>query len=104
MSNRHGELYEQVARILVRTVGIPRDEIEIDQSLGDDLGIDSLSMVEILAVAEDEFDIRIPNEEAQELTTVRAIVDYLEQTLPAGAATIPTGNAREEHADPVATP
>jgi acyl carrier protein len=88
MPNSREEIYEQVATILVRTVGIPRDEIELDRTLGEDLGVDSLSMVEVLTVAEDEFQIRIPDEKAKELTTVRSVVDYLETTLTTETAPV----------------
>ncbi|MEU8231243.1 acyl carrier protein [Actinoplanes sp. NPDC048967] len=71
------ELYDQVVGILAKTVGLTTDEITEDKLLKDDLGIDSLSMLEILAVTEDEFKMRIPDEDAAGLTDVRSVVAYL---------------------------
>jgi acyl carrier protein len=79
MSSNREEIFQQVTEILVKTCGIPHEEIEIDKSLREDLAIDSLSMVEILAAAEDEFGIRIPDEDAMGLTDIGAIVSYLQR-------------------------
>ncbi|MEU8606945.1 acyl carrier protein [Actinoplanes sp. NPDC048791] len=87
------ELYDQVVGILAKTVGLTTDEITKDKLLKDDLGIDSLSMLEILAVTEDEFKMRIPDEDAAELTDVRSVVAYLTARL-----------ATPESADVTSTP
>jgi len=49
-------------------------------SLVDDIGADSLDVVEIVMQVEEEFDIEIPDEEVEKLTTVQEIIDYVEKT------------------------
>jgi len=51
-----------------------------DISLVDDIGADSLDVVEIVMQVEEEFDIEIPDEEVEKLTTVQEIIDYVEKT------------------------
>ena len=51
-----------------------------DLSLIDDIGADSLDVVEIVMQIEEEFDIEIPDEEVEKLTTVQEIIDYVEKT------------------------
>ena len=51
-----------------------------DISLVDDIGADSLDVVEIVMQIEEEFDIEIPDEEVEKLTTVQEIIDYVEKT------------------------
>ncbi|HYN96762.1 MAG TPA: acyl carrier protein [Pilimelia sp.] len=109
MPSSRAEIYEQVANILVKTCGIPREEIDIDKTLQGDLAIDSLSMVEILAAAEDEFEIRIPDEDAKDLTDIRTIVDYLHRIQSAPPVAAPpspvTGeDAHDERVNHAATP
>ena len=51
-----------------------------DVSLVDDIGADSLDVVEVIMQIEEEFDIEIPDEEAEKLSTVQEIIDYVEKT------------------------
>lgn len=56
------------------------DKITLDASVMDDLGADSLDVVEIIMAIEESFSIDIPDEEAESLTTVQSIVDYIEKS------------------------
>jgi acyl carrier protein len=59
--------------------GIPMEHIRHDATFKDDLKIDSLSMVEIMVATEDAFDVTIPDEEFQNLTTIDDVVAYVER-------------------------
>lgn len=77
------EIIEQKVRaIAVNELGLlGPEEASMDASWVDDLGADSLDGVMIVMALEEEFDIDIPDEDAEELTTVGAVVDYLEGRL-----------------------
>jgi acyl carrier protein len=64
--------------VLVDQLDVSEDQVTPDASIIDDLGADSLDVVEIIMGLEEEFDIEIPDEEAEKLTTVHKIVDYVD--------------------------
>lgn len=72
-------LFEKVRDALAEQFDIDKETITIDTNVVDDLGADSLDLVELIMSLEDEFGISISDEEAQELYTVKRIVDYLEK-------------------------
>ena len=53
------------------------DEITLDSRFKDDLGADSLDLFEMVMTLEDEYSIEVPSEDLEELTTVKALIDYL---------------------------
>ena len=71
-------IYESVAAIIADHFEIETDELDMYTSLVDDLGADSLDSFEIMMALEDEFDIDIPTEDAEDLRTISDIVNYLE--------------------------
>jgi acyl carrier protein len=72
--------FERVKKILVEQLGdISEDEVTPQASIVDDLGADSLDVVEIVMQLEEEFEIEIPDEDAEKITTVQQIVDYVEE-------------------------
>lgn len=70
---------DKVKNIIVEQLGVDEDEVEMDASFTDDLGADSLDIVELVMAFEEEFGIEIPDEEAENISTVRQAVDYIEQ-------------------------
>ncbi len=68
---------EKVREIIVDQLGVEEDEVVMDASLIDDLGADSLDVVELIMALEEEFDIEIPDEEAENIMTVGDVVDYI---------------------------
>lgn len=69
---------EKVMEILAEELGLELDEINMDSNLQDDLGADSLAVVEVVMAFEDEFDIKIPEEDTTKLMTVKDIIEYLD--------------------------
>ena len=68
---------EKVKDIIVEELGVERDKLTNEASFMDDLGADSLDTVELVMAFEKEFDIDIPDEEAEKLRTVGEALDYL---------------------------
>ena len=77
MASSEQEILEGLAEIVNEETGIDTAEVELDKSFTDDLDIDSLSMMTIVTVAEEKFDVRIPDEEVANLTTVKDAVDFI---------------------------
>lgn len=72
-------MFERVREVLADQLGLEENEIKPESKLKDDLGADSLDMVELIMAMEEEFDVEIPDEEAQSIRTVQDAVDYVEQ-------------------------
>lgn len=68
---------EKVSKIIEEQLGVEADRIKPEASFIDDLGADSLDIVELVMAMEEEFDIEIPDEDAEGLKTVQNVVDYL---------------------------
>jgi len=66
-----------LAEIVNEETGLPTDAVETDKSFTDDLDIDSLSMMTIVTLAEEKFEVRIPDEDVQNLATVGDAVAYI---------------------------
>lgn len=70
-------VFEKVKKIVVEQLGVEEDEIAMESSFIDDLGADSLDIVELIMALEEEFDLEIPDSEAEKLATVADAVDYI---------------------------
>lgn len=68
---------ERVKEIIVEQLGVEEDEVAADASFIDDLGADSLDTVELVMAFEEEFNIEIPDEDAEGITTVQDAIDYI---------------------------
>lgn len=68
---------ERVRKIVVEQLGASEDEVTADASFIDDLGADSLDTVELVMALEEEFETEIPDEQAENITTVKQAVDYI---------------------------
>ena len=70
---------EKVKTILSSQFDVEEDSITADTNIADDLGADSLDVVDMLMSLEDEFDVEIPDEEIEKLHTVGDVVTYIEE-------------------------
>ncbi len=68
---------ERVKQIVVEQLGVKEEEVSGESSFVDDLGADSLDTVELVMALEEEFNIEIPDEEAEKITTVQQAIDYI---------------------------
>lgn len=71
------EIFERVKKIIIDQLSVEESLVTVDASFIDDLGADSLEIVDLIMAFEGEFGITIPDEDAENLTTVRDAVEYL---------------------------
>jgi acyl carrier protein len=71
-------VFEKLQDIIVEELGVDKSEVTIDASISEDLGADSLDAVELVMAIEEEFDISVSDEVAQKFSTVREIVEFIE--------------------------
>ena len=76
MSNE--QIFGKVKGIIAETAGVDEDEIKIKSSFVNDLGLDSLDIVEVVMAMEEEFNIEIPDEDAEGIGTVEDAIEYIE--------------------------
>ncbi len=67
----------KVKEIVVEQLGVTPEQVTPEASFIEDMGADSLDTVELVMALEEEFDIQIPDEEAEKITTVQQAVDYI---------------------------
>ena len=70
-----------VTEIVVDQLGVDESEVTPEASFLEDLGADSLDIVELVMAFEEEFDLEIPDEDAEDITSVGEAVDYIEERL-----------------------
>jgi acyl carrier protein len=71
--------YEKVKEIIIEQLDVQSDQVTADASFIEDLGADSLDTVELVMSLEENFDIEIPDEDAEKIKTVRDAVDYIDK-------------------------
>jgi len=69
---------ERVKKIIVEQLGVSDEQVTQDASFVDDLGADSLDTVELVMALEEEFDVEIPDDEAENITTVKQAVAFVQ--------------------------
>lgn len=72
-------IFEKVKNIIVDQLGVEAEEVTEGASFVDDLGADSLDIVELIMALEEEFDVEIPDEDAERISTVRDAVEYIRE-------------------------
>jgi acyl carrier protein len=72
-------IFEKVKERVSDILGVDADDVTLEASFMDDLGADSLDVVELIMALEEEFEIEIPDEEAEKIQTVNDVVDYIKE-------------------------
>ena len=72
-------LEDKIKRVIAEKLGVEIEEVIPDATFVDDLGADSLDLVELIMSMEEEFDIEISDEDAEELETVKDAIDYINE-------------------------
>ncbi len=75
------EVFEKVKSIIVEQLGATESSVTMEASFIDDLGADSLDIVELIMALEEEFDTEIPDADAEKIVTVGDVVDYIREHL-----------------------
>jgi acyl carrier protein len=76
---------QKVKEIVVQQLGVNEEEVTEDASFQEDLGADSLDTVELVMAFEEEFNIEIPDEDAEKITTVGQAIEYINSKSGAGS-------------------
>ena len=73
------EIFEKVKKVIMEQLGVSDSAITLEASFIDDLGADSLDIVELIMDLEEEFDIEIPDNDAEKVAKVGDVVDYIKE-------------------------
>ena len=79
------EIFDKVKKIVAEQLSVEPSEITPQSNFANDLGADSLDTVELVLALEEEFDVEIPDEAAEQITTVQEAVDYISNKVAASA-------------------
>ena len=75
------EVFDKVKEIIVEQLGVAENAVTTEASFIDDLGADSLDIVELIMALEEEFDLEIPDSDAEKVVTVGDVVDYIKDNV-----------------------
>lgn len=75
------EIFDKVKEIIIEQLGVPESTITTEASFIDDLGADSLDIVELIMALEEEFDLEIPDSDAEKVVTVGDVVEYIKDNV-----------------------
>ena len=75
------EVFEKVKAIIVEQLGVAEASVEMESAFIDDLGADSLDIVELVMALEEEFDMEIPDTDAEKVVTVGDVVEYIKENV-----------------------
>jgi acyl carrier protein len=77
------EIAQKVKQIIVEQLGVDESQVDDNASFVDDLGADSLDIVELVMAFEEAFEIEIPDEDAEKIITVKDAIDYIQNRVSA---------------------
>ena len=80
MIKTHQKIADQVVDIVVEKLGVDSNEVTMEASFTNDLGADSLDVVELVMEFEKEFDIQIPDDQAESIATVGEAIEYIKKS------------------------
>ena len=76
-------VFDKLKEIIVEQLGVEEDAVTLEANIQEDLGADSLDIVDLIQTIEDEYDLEIPDEAVEEIKTVNDIVNYIEKNTDA---------------------
>ncbi|BAZ33097.1 acyl carrier protein [Cylindrospermum sp. NIES-4074] len=79
------DIFDRVKEIVVEQLDVEEEKVVPNASFTNDLGADSLDIVELVMALEEEFDLEIPDEAAEKILTVQEVVDYINNNVAASA-------------------
>ena len=71
-------VFDKIKELIVEQLGVDEDDVTSEANIQEDLGADSLDVVDLLMSIEDEFEVEVPDEEIENIKTVGALVNYIE--------------------------
>lgn len=71
-------MLDKIKEIVVDQLGVDAEQVTLDANFVEDLGADSLDTVELIMAFEEEFEVEIPDSDAEKIKTVKDVVDYIE--------------------------
>lgn len=74
------DVTEKVKKIIIDQLGVSAEEVKPEASFVEDLGADSLDLTELIMAMEEEFDVKIEDEEAEKIKTVQDVIDFINKT------------------------
>lgn len=74
-------VFEKIKTMLADQLEVDAEEMSLDTKIAEDLGADSLDVVELLMAIEDEFEVEIPDEEIENLKTIGDVVEYIQNNM-----------------------
>jgi acyl carrier protein len=74
---------DKISELIVEQLGVAKEEVRPEASFIDDLGADSLDIVELVMAMEEEFDVEIPDDDAEKIQTIGDAISYLKEKLAA---------------------
>ncbi|MCI9287807.1 MAG: acyl carrier protein [Clostridia bacterium] len=75
------EIFDKIKEIIVEQLGVAENTVTMEASFIDDLGADSLDIVELIMALEEEFDLEIPDADAEKIVSVSDVVDYIKENV-----------------------
>ena len=75
------DIFEKVKEIIIEQLGVAEAAVTLEASFIDDLGADSLDIVELVMAIEEEFDLEIPDADAEKVVSVGDVVDYIKENI-----------------------
>lgn len=78
---KDSKIFETVRNIVVQQLGVNKELVTLEANFAGDLGADSLDTVELVMAIEEEFDIEIPDEDAEKIATLNQAVKFIEQAI-----------------------
>ena len=76
-------IFDKIKELIVDQLGVDEDAVTAEANIQDDLGADSLDIVDLIQTIEDEYDLSIPDDAVEEIKTVNDIVNYIEKNTEA---------------------